>query len=238
MTEPSTGFNFVEAQARAWEEIREWQQEATAEPLIPTKPGGSWDGPGASLDLTEGLRSRLPKLLAERQITNMLDIACGDWNWMRLVDLGEVEYTGWDVDPGRIERCRWRITHGDFGTVDRPNAQFEVANAITVEEIPYYDLVLCRDFLAHLPNDYISLVVSKIKAGGSEWLLASNYPDADNSYKYNPAMYAWLGYLEHPVNLEIEPFNLQKVDAIPEQSGPGGVLTEPHELGLFLIGNA
>jgi hypothetical protein len=155
---------------------------------------------------------------------------------MRLVDLGDIEYTGWDVDPGRIERCEWRIKHGDFGTVNRPNAVFECVNALTVPEIPYYDVILMRDFLGHLPNDHIAAVLAKAVKGGSTWLLASTYPDADNEFTYRPEEYAWAGYMEHPVNLEAYPFNLSKASAIAEDAGPGGVLTERRELGLFQIG--
>jgi hypothetical protein len=228
--------DFVEQQANAWSEIREWAQEAERMPLVPTRPGGSWDGPGASLDCTEHLRHALPEMLEKLDVLTMLDVACGDWNWMRLVDLAQIEYTGWDVDPGRIERCQWRVTHGDFGSLERPNAQFEVMNMLTVPEIGYYDLILCRDFLGHLTNDYISTVLLKFTTSSTPWLLATTYPHATNDFVYDPNQFAWLGYMERPVNLEAPPFSLEKVGRIEEDPGPGGVLTEYRELGLFKIG--
>lgn len=230
--------NFIEQQAHAWAEIREWAQEAEAQPLIPTEKGGSWDGPGSSLDCTDNLFRVLPGLLHRLNVSMMLDVGCGDWNWMRLVDLTGIEYTGWDVDPGRIARCRARVAIGDYTSVDRPNVMFEEQNILTVDELYAYDLILCRDLLAHLPTGHISAVLQKFQMSGSEWLLASTYPGADNEFTYNPSQYAWNGYMEHPVDLEAEPYNLEKIEAIPEVSGPGGVLTVPHELGLFLIGQA
>lgn len=229
---------FIETQAHAWEEIREWAQEAEAQPLIPVQPGGSWDGPGSSVEGTKRLVSVLPALLRQIGVTSMLDMACGDWNWMRLVDLGRIEYTGWDVDPGRIERCRERLNTADFASLDRPNAQFEQVNVLTVDPVLLggWDLVLARDFFAHLPNDYVLEIVQKLRAQESIYLLASTYPNATNDFVYDPSQYAWDGYMEHPVNLETEPFLLRKVDAIPEEYGPGGVLTEYHELGLFELG--
>jgi len=229
---------FIEQQAHAWVEIREWAQEAAQQPLIPTQPGGSWDGPGSSLDNTDQLFRMLPGLLHRLGVTFMLDVGCGDWNWMRLVDLTGIEYTGWDVDPGRIAKCRARVGIGDYTSLDRPNTLFEEVNVLTVEEVEAYDLILCRDVLAHLPTGHIQAVLQKFQASGSEWLLASTYPGADNAFTYDPSQYAWNGYMEHPVDLEQPPFNLHKVEAIPEESGPGGVLRMPHELGLFLIGNA
>jgi hypothetical protein len=233
--------SFVQDQARAWEEIREWAQEAESQPLIPVQPGGSWDGPGSALAATQPVIDALPALLARLGVLTMLDLACGDWNWMRYVDLGDIEYTGWDVDPGRIARCNYRIGIGDFTTVDRPNVHFEQVNALTAEpdQLSEWDLILARDFFAHLPTGHVMELVSKIKRGSNQWLLASTYPHcSDNTFVYNPAEYAWNGYMEHPINLEIEPFTLHKVDSIVETPGPGGVLTEYHELGLFQVGSA
>lgn len=230
-----TAKQFLEDQAHAWEEIREWAQESETNPLIPTRPGGSWDGPGSSLDGTEGLRDALSAMLHRLGVTTMLDMACGDWNWMRLVDLGSIEYTGWDVDPGRIERCRHRIGIGDFTAIDRPNVHFEQINALTVDEnmLSEWDLVLARDFFAHLPNNYVLEIVQKLRHGNNQWLLASTYPTATNDFTYDPSKYAWNGYMEHPVNLSAEPFNLHIKEMIEETAGPGGVLTEQRILGLF-----
>lgn len=230
-----TNKQFLEDQAHAWEEIREWAQEAEGNQLIPTQPGGSWDGPGSSLDSTEALRDALSAMLHRLGVKTMLDMACGDWNWMRLVDLGSIEYTGWDVDPGRIARCRYRIGIGDFTAIDRPNVHFEQVNVLTADEtmLSEWDLVLARDFFAHLPNAYVLEIVQKLRKGGSQWLLASTYPTATNDFVYDPSKYAWNGYMEHPINLSAEPFNLRIKDMIEEEPGPGGVLTNQRILGLF-----
>ena len=73
--------------------------------------------------------------------------------------------------------------------------------------------------------------------GRAKYLLTSNFPEATNDFIYDPTRYAWMGYMEHPVNLDAEPFGLaaHKIDAIPEQTGPAGVLTEPHELALYRL---
>lgn len=227
MTEMTADW-FVTHQARAWSEIREWAQEAEAHPLIPTQPGGSWDGPGASLNNTGDLRDWLPNMLRSLNVTRMLDAACGDWNWMQYVDLSGVAYTGWDVDQGRVERCVERAQ-------GRPNVTFECVNLLTVPEIPRYDLILCRDCLGHFTNGYIDQVLKQFTASGSTWLLASTYPEAGNEFEYDPRRWAWLGYLERPVNLEAPPWEMSKAMALPEPEGPGGVLTEVHELALFKL---
>lgn len=230
--------SFVEDQARAWSEIREWAEQAEAHPLIPTQPGGSWDGPGASVGCTKTLRDQLPQLLNYLGVITMLDAACGDWNWMRMVNLSGIKYTGWDVDPGRVERCRQRVAMGDYMGEERPAVVFEQVNLLTVEQVPRFDLILCRDFLGHLTNDYICAVLDKFMASGTQWLLATTYPDSTNQFVYDPNAYAWAGYMERPVNLEEPPFSLRKVQAVQEDPGPGGVLTEQRELGLFPLAHA
>lgn len=230
--------DFIESQARAWMEIRDWSDDQI--PLMPMREGGSPNGPGASLDLTVELREQLPELLVRHHIISMLDVACGDWNWMRLVDLGRIQYLGWDVDPTLVERCARRIVEGDFVKTDYAHneidATFECVNALTVPEIPMVDLILCRDLLGHFPNEYIATVLNKFALSDSTFLLASTYPDADNQFTYHPDDYAWLGYMEHPVDLQQPPFSMgNPIEVIPEATGPSGVLAVPHELALFRL---
>ena len=53
-----------------------------------------------------GLRAELPRLLSRVGARALLDAPCGDFNWMRHVDLGSVSYTGVDVVAPLIERCQ------------------------------------------------------------------------------------------------------------------------------------
>ncbi len=57
----------------------------------------SKSGPGSSLRQTAVIRDQLPKLIAELGITSVLDIPCGDMNWLQHVDLGSTRYIGADI---------------------------------------------------------------------------------------------------------------------------------------------
>jgi hypothetical protein len=228
--------DYVEQQATGWIDIGRFYHEYDRNP--PDQRPETADGPGATLALTDKLRGWLPELIHRHQITTMLDAACGDWSWLRLVDLGGVEYTGWDVDPGRIETCRQRV----FDEARRrhgcgPAPKFEAVNLLTVDHIDYYDLVLCRDFLMHVTNDHITAVLDKIIAGGTPLLLATTFLGADNAARaWRPEEATWPGYMEQPVDLTAEPFNLpQPIDVFTEERGPWGVLAVPRELALFKI---
>lgn len=218
---------FVKTQGQAWCTI---VTEMLEKPLF-CAINGSVNGPGSSLRYTKDLRRALPKLLKSHNITTMLDAPCGDLTWVKQTQLDFLHsYIGMDVDPriintNKLEMKEWT------------QFIFVCANLLTKKRLPEVDVILCRDFLAHLTTEYISLMIDKFKASGSTYLLASNYPGVDNNYIYDPSDYPahWLGYLERQHDLTTEPFNLTRIDGIPETSPPGGVLANKHELALFRL---
>jgi hypothetical protein len=221
--------NFVEQQAHAWQEI---VAQMRKEPMFNLINGASVNGPGSSLEYTKNLREQLPDLIHRYNITTMVDAPCGDFTWMQHTDIFTTlhSYIGYDVDAEIIKTNRakyrqWR------------NVGFARSNLLTRKKWPHVDLILCRDFLAHLPNEYILEMVEKFRASGSRYLLASNYPGTHNEFTYDPEQVdaPWLGYMERPHDLTKEPFWLHQIDAIPEQSPPGGVIARQHELALFQL---
>lgn len=216
--------DFVQAQANAWQEI---VRQMHADPIFMAINGGSLNGPGSSLAYTKSLREELPKLLRRYNVSTMLDAPCGDLNWMRRTELDFLwSYIGIDVDPQIIETNK-----KEMGAA--PGVSFICANLLTRERFPQVDVILCRDFLAHLTNDYIALVLDRFRNSRSRYLLASNYPGVINDFDYVAEDYPWVGYLERSHDLTIEPFGLCRIDGIAESDGLGGVLSYPHELALF-----
>lgn len=219
------GQEFIDRQAAAWLEIRDWVDGTV--PIMKLQTGGSVNGPGSSLPCTEAIREVLPRVLAAYGVGSMLDAPCGDWAWMSQVELPVHLYVGWDVDPVQIERNKEK-----YGSAGR---HFMVCNILTADRVPKVDAILCRDFLAHLPTEHISAVLDVFARSGTPLLLASNYPGTSNDFEYHPEHFAWLGYMERPVNLEAHPFGLRKINAIAEDPTPGGVNSGEHELGVFLL---
>jgi len=52
----------------------------------------SGSGTGSELAATENVSAYLPELFRRLQVSKFLDAPCGDWNWMRRVDLSGVDY--------------------------------------------------------------------------------------------------------------------------------------------------
>lgn len=226
---------FVEEQAQAWAEVRGLWEDSR---LFEQRPETA-DGPLATEASTASLREWLPQILRKYEVGTMLDAACGDWNWMRLVDLTGVEYTGWDVDQGRVDRCYAQQKTLKYGGDCVRLPYFECVNLLTVNAVPCFDLILCRHFVQHLPvNELVEWVLTKFTESGSTYLLTTTYPGADNTFEWDPHGYdhAWKGYFERAVDLEAPPFCLgPKLEVFHEAPAPAGVIKTPHELALFKL---
>lgn len=153
----------------------------------------SVSGSGSTLEFTSGLREPLAQLLRELRVHRMVDAGCGDFNWMRHVDLSGIDYVGVDVVPRLIHDLKRRYT--------APGRQF-VAGDIT-RRLPACDLVLCRHVMIHLPNRDVLRLLGTVRKSGARYLLATTASavalNADT----------WRGSFRL-INLERPPFNLPR----------------------------
>ncbi|MGE0049297.1 MAG: class I SAM-dependent methyltransferase [Acidithiobacillus sp.] len=123
-------------------------------------------GPGSGLASTAMLRSALPGLLAELRVLRLLDIPCGDFYWMRTIDLGGIEYIGGDLVPALVRENRRR-----YGNASRT---FEVLD-LCEGPLPQADLLLVRDCLVHLDYGEIGRALASIRKSGTHWLLMTHF---------------------------------------------------------------
>lgn len=151
----------------------------------------SISGAGSVLEQTGALRAQLPVLLRELQVTSMLDLPCGDFGWMRDVDLSGVEYLGGDIVPDLIARHQ-----REFGGTGRRFAVLDV----TRDPLPEVDLVFCRDCLVHLSAQHIWDAIANLKASGSQWLLTTTFPEHPENHDIDDGDWRLL-------NLERAPFH-------------------------------
>jgi hypothetical protein len=131
------------------------------------KGGLSHSGLGSEMAYTENLRFYLPILFDRFGIRKIVDAACGDFNWMRLVPLtSDMSYLGIDIVP-RV------IAHNQRRYADARH-RFQVAN-IVADPLPTADLLICRDCLFHLSNHDVVLVLRNFVASNSRYLLTSSH---------------------------------------------------------------
>lgn len=123
-------------------------------------------GMGASLAHTEAIRRELPTLFKTYNITSILDVGCGDFNWMQHVIPQDITYIGMDVVKS---------------VIDTNNKRYKAENISFVhgdccsDPLPKVDLIICRDVLAHLSYAYAEQMIENIMKSGSQYVLFTSY---------------------------------------------------------------
>ena len=181
--------------------------------------GASASGPGSSLEQTTKIRARLPGLLQDLGVKILLDAPCGDFFWMKHVDLGAANYIGGDIVPEIIEDNQQK-----YGS---PNRRFEVVDLVA-SPLPDADLLLCRDVLVHLSYEDINKALKNLCDSNIKWLLTTHFPEHQN--EDNPSG------LWRPINLRDKPFSLpvptELIDDTPNEES----FSHPDKtLGLWAV---
>jgi SAM-dependent methyltransferase len=178
----------------------------------------SKSGPGSSLQQTTVIRDQLPKLIAELDITSVLDIPCGDLNWMQHVDLGSTRYIGADIVESMIAFNMLRYAS--------PTREFRVLD-LAYDELPRVDLIFCRDCLVHLSNRLVHKALARIVQSHSTYLLTTTFPARTKNY--NIPTGKW-----RPLNLCAAPFNLPRPARVINEGNCDETYSEKN-LGLWKI---
>jgi len=150
---------------------------------------GSISGPGSDLEQTKVVRKDLPALCDDFGIHSMLDVPCGDFHWMKHVDLGNVDYAGADIVTELIDQnAQYCMSNIHFCTLD-----------LIKDALPTVDLVFCRDCLVHLSYKDTYLALGNICKSGSTYLLTTTF--TGRQCNFNIATGQW-----RPINLQVSPF--------------------------------
>jgi hypothetical protein len=152
----------------------------------------SVSGDGSSLRETRVARQVLPTLIARYDVQVLLDIPCGDCNWMRAIDFGGRAYIGADIVGELIKR-----NQSEFGGANRSFLHRDVVR----DPLPRADLVVVRDCMIHLSNADVFEALRNIRRSGARYLLATTYTDRPG----NPDILTgdW-----RAINLQAAPFQL------------------------------
>lgn len=160
----------------------------------------SVSGPGSDYEQTKYLIPELKVLLDTFSIKSILDVPCGDFNWMKRVDLDGVKYLGGDIVDDII-----KTNNRKYGS---RNIKFEVFD-IVKDNLPKSDLIMVRDCLVHLPNKDVFKAINNIKSSGSRYLLTTNFTWRSHKNNIDIPVGAW-----RRVNLEQDPFNFSKPEYV------------------------
>jgi hypothetical protein len=179
----------------------------------------SISGPGSNLSVTRAIRQAIPELIADYEVHSILDIPCGDFNWMSRLDLA-VDYTGADIVDEIVQENRRK-----YFRLDRKFIRLDMLRDV----LPEADLLLCRDCLVHFSFAHIFQSLRNIRSSGCKYLLTTTFIDRKSNFDIPTG--TW-----RPINLQTSPFNFPRPMRLVDEKymGEGGNYADK-SLGLWRI---
>lgn len=164
----------------------------------------SLSGYGSTIEATKNVREGLPALLKELRATRLLDVGCGDFNWMKWVDL-PCPYIGVDIVESVVKANRAQY--------ENDQRAFRCLDAVE-DALPSVDVVLCREVLFHLSMADATKLLANIRQSGARYLLATTDPEV--AVNRDIPSGEW-----REINLELPPYRLgRRMAQLQDGDGP------------------
>ena len=127
----------------------------------------STSGIGSRFSYTQNLRAWLPKIINKYHINVIVDAACGDFNWMKIV-LNDVNvtYYGFDIVDSIISKNNKLYANEKI--------KFKTAD-ICLDRLPNCDLLIARDCLFHFSYCDIDNFLKNIELLDYKYLLTTSH---------------------------------------------------------------
>ena len=183
----------------------------------------SRSGEGSTLENTQNIRTKLPRILDRYKIKKMLDAPCGDFNWMQHVTKNtSIKYIGGDIVKPLI-----KYNQSEYGDKDTTFIHLD----LTKNTLPKVDLLFCRDCLFHLSYQDIAQVLENFLSSQIPYLMttsnvAPHGPRIDNSNIMTGGF--------RLIDLFSEPFSLSQKDVL--ENIADHMVSEHAERSLILVG--
>jgi hypothetical protein len=155
--------------------------------------GESISGAGSDLRGTEKIRKEIPKLIRSKNIKTILDIPCGDFFWMKEMELDVEKYIGADIVTELVEgNKKYENEKISFVELD-----------LLRDKLPEMDMILCHDCLFHFSYQDVAKALQNIKRSNVKYLLVTTFIGPKENTDIPTG--SW-----RPLNLELAPFNFPK----------------------------
>lgn len=153
----------------------------------------SVSGAGSDLESTKKIRKAIPKLIREKNIKTILDIPCGDFFWMKEMELEVEKYIGADIVSELIEGNK---------KYENERISFLEMDLLT-DNLPEVDMILSHDCLFHFSYEDVVKAIQNMKRSKSKYLLTTTFIGPKENTDIPTG--SW-----RPLNLELAPFNFPK----------------------------
>jgi len=114
---------------------------------------GFGSGHGSLPSVTITYRNLLEQFIKINDIKSVVDYGCGDWQFSRLVDWNNVEYTGIDIASNVIQDNLKKYSANNVKFIETPADS---------NDVPPADLLIIKDVLQHLSDDEVKLFIKNI----------------------------------------------------------------------------
>jgi SAM-dependent methyltransferase len=158
-------------------------------------------GVGSSIEATQGLFDAIQSVMAAIGAKSLVDVGCGDWNWMRHQNI-LMHYIGVDIVPEVISGNQ---------KYARANVSFKVCNAI-VNLPPKADMALCREVIFHLSFRDAKALLKNL-AASADYICATTDADVWFNSDIRTGDFRLLNLMRSPFNLP-RPIALIKDSAV------------------------
>lgn len=159
--------------------------------IIKTKAWGDREsicGSGSTSEQTTAIRKGIPKIIEYFIVSSLLDIPCGDFHWMNMVDLKGVQYIGADIVSGLIElNSKYISDNINFIRLD-----------IIKDPLPKVDLILTRDCFVHFSLNDIFRALRNIYCSNSKYLLTTTFTKTNRNIDIATGQWRALNFLMAP----------------------------------------
>jgi len=185
---------------------------------------GGWpeskSGPGSTMEETDIIRQQIKQLVKDKEIKSVVDVPCGDFNWMKDIVYSFEKYTGCDIVPEMIQdNQKFANSIISFKELDLTQDGIE---------IPEGDLLIVRDVIGHLPLEGGQKAIANILKSKCKYLLTTTwYSLNDENYHLNhenkdntvtvEANWDRGAAAFYPVCLHSKPFNFPKPEFYIEE---------------------
>lgn len=180
-------------------------------------------GVGSELRFTRDLHTNLVAFILANNVNSILDLPCGDLNWIKHV-IAEVKlgrpfkYTGADIAVNLIAE----------NVVNFPELEFKVLNVVS-DRLPAADMIIVRDCLVHLPTALVIKALKNLSSSNARFICLTTFP----AHKENPELDMLGGW--RALDLCSYPFNLpEPYDMIAENCEEYEGQYKDKSLGVWL----
>lgn len=143
---------------------------------------------------TKILRSKLPIFIKKYKIKSILDAGCGDFYWMKNINLIKINYYGLDIVSKLIEKNKKLYS--------KKNITFFKSNLVK-DKLPKVDLIICRDVLTRSSQKNNILILKNFVKSKSKYLLTTFYPHTKENINIISGGF-------QKINLLLKPYNFKK----------------------------